>query len=169
MTDDKLRQLLNDADAAAGHPPLTTRDFAGAIHHRVSRRRQRRHIAAASIILCSLLALIPLLRTTPKTNVTINTNTPSPIAGPSLIRLQADAQSATIDQMIQHQRIMNARTLAARKLDKGIPLNNLQLQREAAARLLLHDAKRSNAPDQYRRVIELFPETSWAAIARQRL
>jgi len=54
--------------------------------------------------------------------------------------------------------------------------NDVQLQRDRAALILVYDADRSfreNRPADaiaaYRRTIELFPQTHWAEIARQRL
>jgi len=80
----------------------------------------------------------------------------------SMIRIQVDSQAATVNRLIQYQRSLDIREKAARKFDRGQPLDRLQQQRENAARLLTHDGE-------YRRVIELFPETQWATVARRRL
>src|SRR5688500_867668 len=105
MTDDKLRQLLHDADAAAAQPRGTTADLASGIRQRISHRQRRTHLAAASVVLCSLLALLPLLKTDPLapqfTKIPID-----PVKAQtelSLIRLQARSDSAAIAQIVQHQ------------------------------------------------------------------
>jgi hypothetical protein len=159
MNDQALRQLLLDADAAAGAAPSTSPDFISRIHKRFRRRKQSQ-LAGASLVLCAILALVPLLR---------STSGPAPVANfpqnqteLALIRLQADAQAATVNRLIQYQKSADFRAAAARKFDRGQPLDRLQQQRENAARLLTQD-------HEFRRAIELFPETHWAAIARQRL
>jgi hypothetical protein len=159
MNEQALRQLLLDADAAAPTPATSNGDVASNVRHRLRRRRQSQ-LASASILLCAILALVPLLHKNPK---------PMPIANATsagneltMIRLRADSQAAAATRLIQYQRSVDLRTTTARKLDRGHPLDRLQQQREAAARLLTQDGE-------YRRVIQLFPETHWASIARQRL
>jgi hypothetical protein len=79
-----------------------------------------------------------------------------------MIQIQANSQAATVNRLVQYQQSLDVRSKAARKFERGQPLDRLQQQRESAARLLTQDGE-------YRRVIELFPETHWASIARQRL
>jgi len=164
MNDHALRQLLCDADAAAGAPPGRSADpFGHQLASRVQKRLRRRtqsQMAGASLLLCAILTLVPFMRPTPK---------PAPVADSSqaktelaLIRLQADSQAATVNRLIQYQKSVDMRTAAARKFHRGQPLDRLQQQRENAARLLTQDRE-------FRRVIELFPETHWASIARERL
>jgi hypothetical protein len=159
MNDLALRQLLIDADAAAGATQGTSSDLASRVQKRLRRRRQS-HLVEASVLLCAILALVPMLHMNPK---------PGPVAKSSqaqaelaLIRLEADSQAATVNRLMQYQRSVVIRTAAARKFDRGQPMERLQDQREAAARLLTQSRE-------YRRVIQLFPETHWASIARQRL
>jgi len=159
MNEQTLRQLLIDADAAAPTPATFNGDVASNVRHRLRRRRQSQ-IAAASLALCAVLALVPLLHTSPKpTHLADVTNARKELI---MIRLQADSQAAAATQLIQYQRSRDLRATAARKFDRGQPLDRLQQQRESAARLLTQDGE-------YRRVIQLFPETHWASIARQRL
>jgi hypothetical protein len=173
MTDEKLQQLLQTADANAGPPPATTRDLATAIHHRLTHRRRRatQLAAASTILLCTTLALLPLLKTKPPTPPPITTTIdPSKLqAELSLMRLTAQSQAATIDQLLEHQRLSSLRARSEQLQRRAPPDTSLQHHRDAAARLLLHDADRTRAPDQYRRLIDLFPETPWASLARQRL
>lgn len=159
MNDQALRQLLLNADATAGAVPATSDDLASAVRTRLRRRRQSQ-AAALSIVLCVLLAALPFLGTksSPRPLVKVD-QTGKEL---SMIRLQADSQAAAVNRLMQYQRLVDVRTTAERKLDRGQVLDRLQQQRENAARLLTHDGE-------YRRVLELFPETHWASVARQRL
>jgi hypothetical protein len=62
---------------------------------------------------------------------------------------------------MQYQRALDIRAKSTRKFDNP-PLDRLRDQRESAARLLTQHGD-------YRRAIELFPETHWAKIAAKRL
>jgi len=160
MNEQALRQLLTDADAAAGAVPATSgENLASVVQHRLHRRRQSQ-LAGASIVLCAMLAVVPLIRTTSKPSAVADLSQAR--AELSMIRLQGDSQAATVNRLMQYQQSLDIRAKTARKFDRGQPLNRLQQQRESAARLLTQDGE-------YRRVLELFPETHWATIARQRL
>jgi hypothetical protein len=152
---------------------VTTRDFASAIHNRITHRRRRatQFAAASTILLCTTLALLPLLKTKPPTPPPITTTIdPAKLqAELSFMRLTAQSQSATIDRMLERHRLSSLRTRSEKLHRRPQPSDSLQRHRDAAARLLLHDADRTRAPDQYRRLIDLFPETPWASLARQRL
>ena len=112
------------------------------------------------MLLCAVLAVAMVMRTNPKPgNVA---QAPAAKTELALIRLEADSQAATVNRLVQYQKSVDMRTAAARKFERGEPRERLQQQRESAARLLTQDGE-------YRRVIELFPETHWAAVARQRL
>ena len=158
MTDQTLRQFLIAADAASP-PPITTRDLASSVRNRL-RRRRTTQFASASIILCALLALLPLLH--PAHTPTIAIDKSKAQVELSLIRLQASSQAATVNRMTSFQRTLKLRETTAKKAETGRPLDRLQRQRESAAKLLTKDGD-------YRRVLELFPGTSYAAIARHRL
>ena len=160
MNEQVLRQLLIDADAAAGAAPATSGDdLASLVQHRLRRRRQSQ-IAVASMLLCAMFMIVPFVRMSPKLPaVADQSKTREEL---SMIRLQANSQAATVNRLMQYQRSLDIRAKAERKFDRGQPLDRLQQQRDTAARLLTQDGE-------YRRVIELFPETHWASIARQRL
>ena len=159
MNDQALRQLLMDADAAAGNAPWESHDLAARVQARWRRRRYSR-MAGASVLLCAGLAVAMMTRTNPRpANVA---QAPAAKMELALMRLEADSQAATVNRLVQYQKSLDVRTVAARKFDRGEPRERLQKQRENAARLLTQDGE-------YRRVIELFPETHWAGIARQRL
>jgi hypothetical protein len=158
MNEQALRQLLVDADAAAGSAPSISHDLAGRVQKRLRRRRYSQ-VAGASVLLCAVLAVAMMMRTNPRpANVAQSSPAKMELA---LIRLEADSQAATVSRMIAYQKSLD-RAVAARKFERGEPRERLQEQREKAARLLTQDGE-------YRRVIQLFPETRWATVARQRL
>jgi hypothetical protein len=159
MNEQALRQLLMNADAAAPTPPTSGGHLASSVQHRLRRRRQSQ-VAGASILLCAILAIMPLTRTNSRPAAVADLSKAR--AELSMIRLQANSQTATVNRLMQYQRSLDIRAKAERKFDRGQPRDRLQQQRESAARLLTQDG-------QYRRVIELFPETHWASVARQRL
>ena len=158
MNEQALRQLLMDADAAAGSAPAISHDLADRVQKRLRRRRYSQ-VAGVSALLCAVLAVAMMMRTNPRpVNVA---QAPAARVELALIRLEADSQAATVNRIIEYQKSLDQRT-AARNFDRGEPRERLQKQRENAARLLTQDGE-------YRRVIQLFPETHWATVARQRL
>lgn len=159
MNEQALRQLLNDADAAAGVAPSMSHDLAASVQMRL-RRRRRSQMAGVSVLLCAVLAVAIMMRTNPRPADVAKA--PATKVDVALIRLEADSQAATVNRMIAYQKSVDRRAVAARKLERGEPRERLQQSRENAARLLTQDGE-------YRRVIQLFPETHWATVARQRL
>jgi hypothetical protein len=160
MNEQALRQLLMDADAAAGTVPSTSgSDLASLVHHRLRRRRQSQ-VAGASLLLCAMFAIVPFIRMNPKLPAVADQSKAREEL--SMIRLQANSQAATVNRLVQYQHSLDVRAKAARQFDRGQPLNRLQQQRESAARLLTQDGE-------FRRVIQLFSETHWATVARRRL
>jgi hypothetical protein len=160
MNEQALRQLLVNADAAAGTPAILSSDLAATVVRRL-RRKRRAQVAGVSVVLCAMLAVVPLIRKAP-TLLEQHDQLAQARAELSLMRVQANSQAATVNRLMAYQRSVDIRTKATRKLDRGQPLERLQQQREGAARVLTQDGE-------YRRVIELFPETHWAQVARQRL
>jgi hypothetical protein len=161
MNEQAMRQLLLDADAAAGSAPATSADLASSVRLRLRRRRQTR-MAGMSVVLCALLAVGLFVRMNPRPAAVAVEKSANSREELLRARRSADSQAAMVNRLIQYQRSLDIRDKAARNLDRGQPLDRLQQQRENAARLLTHDGE-------YRRVIELFPETQWATVARRRL
>ena len=160
MNEQALRQLLMDADAASD-APATSHDLAARVQKRLRRRRQTQ-MAGASILVCAMLAVGLMIQSNWNSRPAHVAQSSKAKAELALIRLEADAQAATVNRLVQYQKSVDARTAAARKFERGEPRERLQEQREKAARLLTQDGE-------YRRVIQLFPETHWASVARQRL
>jgi len=158
VNEQALRQLLLNADAAAESVPAMSQDLVGRVQRRL-RRRRAAQVAWASVLLCAMLAVGLMMRMNPRpANVAQSSPANVELA---LIRLEADSQAATVNRVIEYQKSLDTRA-AARRFDRGEPRERLREQREKAARLLTQDGE-------YRRVIQLFPETHWATVARQRL
>jgi hypothetical protein len=190
---DELEQLLRHADdvGPASTPAGRARELAEAVrqrHRRRQARRARTGAAAAMVIACVVLGSLlmnPSLharrsaRTSSVTTqpVAINTIDTAPTVDPEQARAayrrlvaEADRREA-IAARVQHSR---PRVSAQRSTPGEL---RLELQREEATLLLLHQgdvlardpALRGPAAVAYRQAVELFPETSAAATAKQRL
>jgi hypothetical protein len=70
------------------------------------------------------------------------------------------------------QRLMEIETPAPSSTTKLELARDLQLQRDEAALSLIYQAELAPPPDAvalYRKTIDLFPDTHWAALAKQRI
>ena len=150
---DPLDNLLHQADAAAsGDAPLAP-DLGPRIRRRVGQRRHRRVIVAGVGISCTaILAVVILSRVLRPGQPELANNPPAPPPppGPSTQVAPVPEASLAIDP------VADARDDAA--------LTMVVIARRRARTLGPDDAAAA-----YRRTIELFPETHWAAIARTEL
>lgn len=191
MTHDPLQHVLSRADAIAGPPAPAATDLAHVVRAELHRRQVRTRIAGAGAGTAVLLALALAFsfRPAPTTSVANNVPTPSPIPtvrddGPSpaqlrerlaALRSDADAREAAVDAVL-------AREAERRVIDRAPqvdPLAQIAAQRDLGALALVRQADRryreTNHPNPaaaataYARVVELFPNTHGAAVARQRL
>src|SRR5882762_2961937 len=113
MNEQALRQLLSNADAAAGAVPAISGDLASSVRLRLRRRRQSQ-VAGASVVLCALLAVVLLVRVNPRPQVVVND--PSKARRElSLIQIQADSQAVTVKRLMEYQHSLDIRDKAARK------------------------------------------------------
>jgi hypothetical protein len=108
--------------------------------------------------------------------------TPHPIARDDLqapevelaaLRREADERTAHVEMLLAVER----RVASRHPTPRGDTLARLRAEQDRAALILIYQADRYSrelklaapAVDGYRRVIELFPESQWASVARQRL
>src|SRR5204863_527419 len=106
---------------------------------RASRRPVKLESAADAAVVAddtlALLAVVLFVRVNPRPQVVVND--PSKARRElSLIQIQADSQAVTVKRLMEYQHSLDIREKAARKLDRGQPLDRIQQQRENAARLL---------------------------------
>jgi tetratricopeptide (TPR) repeat protein len=176
MTEDKIKNLLYEADQTAGGPVPLSANLADTVRRRAGRRQTANlafRIAAAAVILFALgiwsfnvkkirdrkriVALemqIKQLKT--QTDATLN-----------LIR-------EVLDEERKQRRLDELRAQLASFPD---PLEEIQKQVDKTAFILVYQANRmyreldqkDSAIKAYKRVIELFPQSRWAEEARQRL
>jgi hypothetical protein len=169
---DRLSQLLRDADASA--PAAVRRDTPGDIAHAVRRRRRReiirtRAITAACVVIGVLALGFSLRRDRPAAEIVQKKQPETPAVTLARLDLDVDARVAELTA----QRLLSAeaqrRAPAARRVD-------VQEQSDRAALVLVYEgdgyARGKRATDAiaaYQRAIELFPQSRWADVARQRL
>ncbi|MDH4241507.1 MAG: hypothetical protein OEW48_18260 [Phycisphaerae bacterium] len=176
MIEDKIKNLLYEADQTAGGPVPLSANLAAAVRRRANRRNIVNlvvRVAAAAVVLFAfglwsftakktrdrqrILALemqIEQLKT--QTCATLN-----------LIREVLDED--------RKQRRLNE--LQAQLASYSDPLREIQKQVDKTAFILVYQANRmyreldqkESAIDAYNRVIELFPQNRWAEVARQRI
>jgi hypothetical protein len=167
---DPLIQLLREADESASVPPARS---AGAIADAVRRRRRHEQLrgraVAGGCVIVAVIALGFSLRPREPEVVVAKRPASTSEAKVSLAQLDLDARLAE----------MTARRLVAAETRRRAPLAgpiDIQQQRDRAALVLVYEgdgyARGKRATDaiaSYQRAIELFPQSRWADVARQRL
>jgi hypothetical protein len=170
---DSLRQLLHIADIAAPPSSLpSSRDLADSVRRRYARRRMTARIGATAMAVaaCVVLAILMLpSRPKPPTPIAKATDNALQLAA---LSFEADLHMRTAESLAAVVSRKPASSSKARRPD--VP--DVQLQRDRAALLLVYEADqrfKQNRPADaiaaYRRAVELFPQTHWADVARQRL
>lgn len=189
MSDDPLRKLLQRADAMAGGPPEMPGDLARRVRILAARRRRVRvgiSAAAAGIVLVVGMTLLwPQDPTLPQP---VNE---SPVAQveqsqPDIAQIKAEIErlhreaNTRLAVVQRTQEILEEmKRLDELKKQTRMPdaIANARREVDQAAYTLVSVADRmcreldlcDSAAVKYRRVVELFPETPWAVVARQRL
>jgi len=183
MHDDELSQLLKQADRPAELDHAALRDLPA----RVLRRRGRRRVVRASALLLVLLiasvSIVTLLEQPPQGRTgQVAKVTTRPVERTVDVLATIDSQidlharTAAMLTSIEQSRARSARANQREAAREDVLLIN-DRARDQAAMLLLQRADRlSNDPsdsgaaaEQYRRAIELFPDTAAAAVAQRRL
>jgi len=179
VNEEQIKNLLEDADRAAG-PPQYGPIRAGEIRWRLRRRRSiaiAAPAAAAAVLLCG----VALWNRRPHPQ--------EPAAEPQeriasleeQVR-QLQAQTATTMRLVQEvlAKERQERRLAALQAELASipdPAQELQRQAEKTAFRLVYQADRmiremnqtESAVETYEQVIRLFPQNRWADVARERL
>jgi len=180
MTEDKIRNLLQEADRMAGLPGAVSVNLSAIVRRRAHRRHLRislvTPLAAAAVILIVAGIWNVTIRTTEKTNdqekiVSLEKQ---------LEQLQAktDAALNLIQEVfVAEQKKDSLGELEAQLASIPDPLEEIQKQVDKTAFILVYQADRlyrelnrtDSAVETYNRVIELFPKNRWAQVARERL
>ncbi len=174
---DPLRQLLKDADVTPGGS-TDPRALAACVRQRHrGQQRTMRTAATAAVVLAVFAGVTASLSRPPagQQPIAVAQPTAPSITPQQLAALDVDARlhELVAQKLTEMQDRRTAKPPAASALPSSA---DLQLQRDRAALLIVYEAdqnaqsKRTTlAAAGYRRAIELFPQTHWADVARQRL
>lgn len=178
MNDDKIRELLANADEAAG-PPAFGHVRAAGIRGRLRRRRMMLAgcPAAAAAVLLALGVWCVCMRTTE----------PAPPDEQRIalleeqvrqLQIQTDAALKLVrDVLAQERQQQRLDALEAELASIRDPRREIEAQADRAAFALVYQADRfyrelnqaQSAVEAYEQVIRLFPQSRWADEARKRL
>jgi hypothetical protein len=177
---DELQHLLRRADTSAPPPAFETASPAGLaakVHKRFVRRRAVRTTALAlATIALVAAAMIPSVR---KPHSPIVAGPTAPTLSPAELNQRTASLSLEADLHTLTAAKLAAPKPSARKatlLTLHDPSSDMQLQRDRAALILVYEANQhvrekrpADAIATYRRTVELFPQSRWADVARQKL
>ena len=183
----KLTELLEEADAPDATPAVDAAELARRVRQTVQRRRVRRATAGAGVAL-SVMAVCALALWRPWSSPAPLARDPLPArlspaeveaarAELSALREESGRREALVARLLAGER---RRVAAAELRDVSAApdaVQRLRFEQDRAALVLIQQAdslSRSaghmgSAAHGYRRVVELFPRSQWAAVARRRL
>ena len=181
MTGHTLEHLLRQVDQAAARPAPLPADLADRVI-RQDRRRRAAKLGGALVVLLAATGVAAVLFQAPGAPAAPVRLTEAPPAAP--VPAEIDSEEAQVESRLvvvehllareqQRRRLARAQAIIARP----DPLERLDRQLEQTAFVIVAQADRkvrqwnltSSAARDYRRVIELFPRTRWATVARARL
>lgn len=181
MIEDKIKNLLQEADRMAGLPSPVSANLSAAVRRRAHRRRfvnlAAPPLAAAAIVLIAAGIWNFAIRTTEtaapesKRIAVLETQLKQ-------LQVRTDAALNLIQEvLVEEQKQHSLDELEAQLASIPDPLEEIQKQVDKTAFILVYHADRlyrelnrtDSAVETYNRVIELFPKNRWAQVARQRL
>ncbi len=180
MTEDKIKNLLQEADRMAGLPRPVSSNLSAIVKHRAHRRRLRvtltSPLAAAAVILIAAGIWNLAIRTSERTKdqekiVSLEKQLEQ-------LQIRTDAALNLMQEMlVAKQQVNSLDELEAQLASIPDPLEEIQKQVDKTAFILVYQADRlyrelnrtDSAVEAYNRVIKLFPKNRWAQVARQRL
>ena len=179
MTEDKIKNLLQEADRMAGLPGTVSANLSAIVRRRAHRRHLRISItaplAAAAVILIAVGVSNFTFRTTEKTK----DQEKIVLLEKQFEQLQAKTDAAVNliqEMLVAEQKQHSLSELEAQLASIPDPLDEIQKQVDKTASILVFQADRlyrtnrtDSAVETYNRVIELFPKTIHAQQSRQRL
>ena len=178
MTEDKVSNLLQDADRMAGGPVRTGVDLL-AVRRRANRRRLT---SLAGPVATAAVAMIALGIWSLDLKDSETTQEQKTIASLEIqvkqLQASTDAAVALIHEVLEDERRQSRLDeLEAELASIPDPLEEIQKQVDKTAFILVYQADRlyrelnetESAVETYNRVIKLFPRNQWATVARQRL
>jgi hypothetical protein len=179
MEEDKIKSLLQKAEQMAGLPAPPPAELAAAIRRRAKHRKLIRlaaPLAAAALVLIAFG--IYQLVGTPAGDTHEQVRLVALQAEVEQLRAQTGATLKLVREVIANQRRRSRLEELEAKLARiSDPLEEIQRQADKTAFTLVYEAnrmygelnQRDSAIRTYKRVIELFPQSKWADVARRRL
>lgn len=187
MTNDPLGELLSRADAVASVAHHPAADLARGVRTEARRRQVRTRVTVGALAL--LVASAVVLTRPSHTEIVHNAPTASNRAVESskpardaaelrselaALRTEAAGREATVRAMLDGEKRGRRVVTVPRGID---PLDRILAEQDRGAMALVRQADRQyreldrkeSAAAGYGRVVELFPKTHWAAVARERL
>lgn len=179
MMEDKIKNLLQEADRMAGLPPPISVNLSAAVRRRAHRRRflnLAAPLAAAAIILVAA----GIWNLANRTAETTREKEKIALLETQLKQLQVRTDAALNliqDVLEKEQKQHSLDELEAQLASIPDPLEEIQKEVDKTAFILVYQADRlyrelnrtDSAVETYNRVIELFPKNRWAQVARQRI
>ncbi len=176
MTEDKIKNLLYEADQTAGGPVPLSANLAAAVRRRANRRQTANlaaRIAAAAVVLFAfgLWSFTATKTRDQQRIVALEMQIEQ-------LRVQTDATLNFIREVLDEERKQRRlNELQAQLASIPDPLEEIQKQVDKTAFILVYQANRmyreldqkASAIRAYNRVIELFPQSRWAEEARKTL
>ena len=192
MNDNVLKQLLRQADATADRPPVLPTDLASRVRGLAGRRRQHvrvmLRVAAVLVLVTGGTLMWPKL----DHDISTGTNAAEPAAvvkptnSPDQARLRTELTLLESEAQMRVELVRRTRELIIQReisQESNARTNfpdavaNVRREVDRAAFTLVSQADRicreqhlcASAARKYKRVVELFPNSCWATVARQRL
>ena len=180
MTEDKIKNLLQEADRMAGLPEPVSANLSAIVRRRAHRRHLRisltAPLAAAAVILIAAGIWNLSIRTT---ETTIDQEKIVSLEKQlEQLQTRTDAALKLIQEvLVADQKKDSLNELEAQLASIPDPLEEIQKQVDKTAFILVYQADRlyrelnrmDSAVEAYNRVIKLFPKNQWAQVARERL
>ncbi len=172
MNEDTLRQLLLDADTGQG-PPIDPAALAQSVRRRLQRRRQSRRFAAFVVVSLALAGAWPFWKRPIHAPSSVPLSPRQAAMSPQELadlRNDTDARMAAVDEMLRRQAVVVVPDRPDPMLAVRLALEQSSLiSLEYGQRLEQIEGCKEQARAQYRRVMELFPDSRGAELARRRL
>jgi hypothetical protein len=188
MKSDPVRAWLQEADEAAGPLPAVPADLAARVRRAAALRSGRQRtcgVAAAILLACGLLATWPRPAQEPPAQADrpVAGAAPAPVPDAALLaklqQLDAEAEMwlFVARKADEYRQARQAARPAAALPEVPDVVARTRRELDQAALTLVQQADRmcrelhqcQTAAVRYRRVVDLFPDSPWATVARQRL
>lgn len=180
MTEDKIKDLLQEADLMAGLPRPVSANLSSIVRHRAHRRHLLVSLTAPLTAAAVILIAAGVWNLTIRTNEKTKDQEKIVLLEKQFEQLQArtDAAVNLIQEMlVAEQKQHSLNELEAQLASIPDPLEVIQMQVDKTASILVYQADRlyselnrtDSAIETYYRVIKLSPKSRWANQARQRL